>query len=662
MYANRFEGNATRHAAPRGIAAMPARAAQRGAVVTDLNTFIERRIPTLPPADEEHVVAMFRNRSVRFADAPRWRARGADGWRGATWRQNQLLVNELIAGLSALGVHQGERVAILSETRWEWLAADWAILGLGAVTVPLYSSLTADAIGYMLTDSGAEYAFVENQEQYEKLLHAGATSLKALIAFDPIAPAAPDDPQAAASQLRSMSFDDLRGLSGYTPEQAEELARTAAARIRPEDRASVIYTSGTTNRPKGVIHTHASLMGEVRGIGAALTTFCPGTTHLLWLPLAHVLGREEHLMAVDRGGVTLIAESIETLARDMREAQPNIIVSVPRIYEKAYAAIEAQAKGHGALQWQIFAWARAIGLEVIARREHQERLSLSLRLSQRLADQLAFRKVRAAFGGHLEFSITGGAPIAPELLRFFHAAGVLLLEGWGLTETMGAITVNRPKAYRLGSVGQPLDGHEIRIAPDGEALARGPCVFAGYLNNPAEDAVAFTDDGWLRTGDLGRVDEDGYVYITGRKKELIVTANGKKIIPDLVEAQLKGIEGVSQAYVYGDRKPYLVALLTLDPAAVVAWSARHGGPTDADAAARSPAFSHHLNGAVAHINSELARFETVKQFAVLPEDFTVENGLLTPTQKLRRGPIYAHYQDTVERLYTHVAPTPSDIG
>ena len=426
--------------------------------------------------------------------------------------------------------------------------------------------------------------------------------------------------------------------------------------------ASVIYTSGTTNRPKGVIHTHASLMAQVRSTGAALTTFTPGTKHLLWLPLAHVLGREEHLIGVDRGGVTFIAGSIDTLARDIRETHPNIIVGVPRIYEKAYATIAAKAMSGGAVQRRIFHWAKGVGEATVERRQRGEPLPLFLRLQRRLADRLVFSKVREALGGALDFSITGGAPIGIDILRFFHGAGVLILEGWGLTETMGALTVNRVDRYRLGTVGPATMDHEVRIAPDGEVLVHGPCLFSGYLNLPEENAAALDSEGWLHTGDLGEVDADGFLRISGRKKELIVLANGKKVGPDPIETLLKGIPGVSEAMVYGDRKPYLVALLTLDPEGVMAWARRQGlEAASAEEVAASPRFAQHLDEGIARVNSQLARYETVKRYAVAPGDFTIENGLLTPTQKIKRGPVYARFRDLIEGVYTQGVTSPPGL-
>ncbi len=645
-----------RYAATRGAPAATRRTAPPATPATGIplvitkEAFIRRQLPALPPASEPNVVVMFRDRCARFGDAPHWRIRQPDGsWASMTWSASQAAVNEVIAGLNALGVRPGTKVGVLSKTRWEWLAADWAILGMGAVTVPLYASLTPDIIAYMINDAQVEYVFVEDAEQYAKIAskRASLPSLKALIMLDGTEAAE----EGERDGWRVISFAALRRLGGQTPEQAETLARGFAADIRPEQVASIIYTSGTTNVPKGVIHTHASIMAQVRSTGAALITFTPGTTHLLWLPLAHVLGREEHLISVDRGGVTYIAESTETLARDIRESHPNIIVGVPRIYEKAYATIMAKAMASGVQKW-IFHWARAVGSSVVERRQRGLGLPLTLRLQYQIADRLVFTRVREALGGALDFSITGGAPMSTDVLRFFHAAGVLLLEGWGLTETMGALTVNLVNHYRLGTVGPATMDHEIRIAPDGEVLVRGPCLFSGYLNLPAENAAALDSEGWLHTGDLGELDADGFLSISGRKKELIVLANGKKVVPDPIETLLKGIPGVSQAAIYGDRKPYLVALLTVDPETALAWARTQGlGAASAEEVAASPRFTQHLTDGVQRVNSQLARYETVKRFAIAPGDFTIENGLLTPTQKIKRGPLYARFHDLIEELY-----------
>ena len=333
-----------------------------------------------------------------------------------------------------------------------------------------------------------------------------------------------------------------------------------------------MYTSGTTGEPKGVMLTHANLLAQVAGVRAALPTLRPGMVDLLFLPLAHVLGREEHLLAIDRGLETVIAASLDHLAEDMREVKPQLLVSVPRVYEKAYAAILGNVESRSALERWVFYRARSVGRAAVRYRQDNRRIPFLLGWADALADRLAFRKVRDALGGRLELAVTGGAPLDLEILSFFHAAGVTLMEGWGLTETGGAVCVNRVDRYRLGTVGPLYPRHEIRVADDGELLLRGPCLFGGYYRMPAETAAALDDDGWFHTGDLGMVDSDGFVRILDRKKDLIATSGGKKIAPQRVETLLKSIPVVSEAAVFGDRKPYLVALLTLDMKAVEKWA------------------------------------------------------------------------------------------
>ena len=606
-----------------------------------------RQSTRLPPAREENLATMFRNRSALFGDALRWKANVRGRWWHMSWAENKALVNRLIAGLTALGVKPGDRIGILSETRWEWLAVDWAILGMGAVSVTIYPNLTVDTIAFMLIDSDTKVLFAQNRGQYDKIktIRASLPGLEKIILFE--------DAEEFVDDPAVMSLSHLCHLSSATAQQADDLAERYAAAIRPEMMASIIYTSGTTGRPKGVIHTQASMMAQVRSTGEAVTTFRPGMSHLLWLPLAHVLGRSEHLLALDRGGVTVFAESPNTLARDIAAMQPNVIIGVPRIYEKAYAAVRAQVASSNPLRQRIFRWATRIGLQTLEKSEKGEPISPRLRAAHAIADRLVFHKVRAGLGGHLEFSVTGAAPIEREVLNFFHAAGVLILEGWGLTETMAAIAVNRPEKCRLGSVGPATPRHEIRIASDGEILLRGPCLFTGYLNNPAENKVAFTEDGWFRTGDIGYLDADGFLYITGRKKELIATAAGKKVVPDHIEALLKTITCVSQAAVFGDRKPYLVALLTLDEGELRDWASANGIPwSSAEQIAAMERFRTYLDVAITRINTRLARHETVKKYAVVPGGFTIENDLLTPTLKVRRHAVEKRYGDVIENLYT----------
>jgi long-chain acyl-CoA synthetase len=387
-----------------------------------------------------------------------------------------------------------------------------------------------------------------------------------------------------------------------------------------------------------------------------LTTVRPGMRDVLFLPLSHVLGRLEHLYTLDRGAETVVEPDLDRLAATIRAERPDILLSVPRIYEKAYAAILARVESGSSLRRAIFYRAVRIGRRASDLREQQGALPWHLRLPLAAADRLVFRQVREALGGRLQFAVTGGAPLDLEILRFFFAAGIYLLEGWGLTETGGAFTVNTLEHYRLGTTGRPFPGHEVRIAADGEILIHGPCVFPCYHNNPAATAEAIDAEGWFHTGDIGTLDEDGYLRIVDRKKDLIVTAGGKKIAPQRVEALLKTIPLVSEACVYGDRKPYLVALLTLDRAALRAW-AEKSGMRYANLAEvyTSPRLRTLLDAGVARVNAQLASFETVKHYDVLAEDFTVENGLLTPSLKIRRRYISERYRDPFEALYRHTA-------
>jgi long-chain acyl-CoA synthetase len=593
-----------------------------------------------------NLAQLFRRRTTQFGDALRWREQRDGVWLQATFREHQRLVNDLISGLDALGARPGDAIGILSGTRWEWMAADWAIIGLGAVTTTLYASSVPATIAFMLNDSGARYVFVENRAQYDKLeqVREQIPNVRALILFDDAAQVVGDN--------RAISFAALQRVSGRSPAEAEAFAAARAAAVRPDDRVSIVYTSGTTGRPKGVIHTHRMLLAQLSGVTAMLDTVHPGMRDVLFLPLSHVLGRLEHLFGIDQGAETVVAPSLDHLAEDIRAAQPDLLLSVPRVYEKAYAAILAQVASSSPLRQRIFHWAVRVGRAASQRRQDHRPIPLRLRLPLALASRLVFHRVREAMGSRLQFAITGGAPLDREILEFFHSANVLLLEGWGLTETSGAYTVNTIGRYRLGSVGRALPGHELCLAADGEILVRGPCVFPGYLNNPEATAEALDAAGWFHTGDIGTLDPDGFLWIVDRKKDLIVTAGGKKIAPQYVEGLIKTIPVVSEACVYGDRKPYLVALITLDAVAVSAWADEHGVLYGAIAdVSVSPQFRAFLDEQVAKINTSLASYESVKSYDVVADEFTVENDLLTPTLKIRRQLIHDRYRDCFEALY-----------
>jgi long-chain acyl-CoA synthetase len=595
---------------------------------------------------ENNIVQMFRNRSTTYGTRIRWREQRGGVWQKATWKENQAIVNSLIAGLDALGARRGDVIGILSNTRWEWMAADWAILGLGAATVTVYPSNTPATSGYILGNSHARFVFAENLAQFEKLANVREQlpGLEKIILFE--------GAETLMGNPWVISLDALRALSSRSAAEADAFAAERADAISPGDLATLVYTSGTTGQPKGVELLHSTLTAQLDGVRSMTETIRPGMVDVLFLPLAHVFGREEHLSGHDRGLETVVVSSFDDLAPTLRESHPDLLFSVPRVYEKAYAAIQARAAAGSHMQRRIFNWAVRTGRDVVRRRGAGKSVPLGLRARYRLADRLVFRKVRAALGGNVKFSITSAAPLDLSILEFFNAAGVLLLEGWGMTETSGGFTLNTVTDYRFGSIGRLFPGHQLRIADDGEILVKGPCVTLGYHENPTATAEAIDSEGWLHTGDVGEIDADGYVYIRDRKKDLIITASGKNIAPQSVENTLKTTPCVSQVAVYGDGKPYLVALITLDPAAVKAWAKEQGIASDeVSEVYRDPRFRAYLDAGIARANKQLASYETVKYYEVLPEDFTVENDLLTPTLKIRRRQIYTRYHDLYESLY-----------
>ncbi|HET8908017.1 MAG TPA: AMP-binding protein, partial [Ktedonobacterales bacterium] len=449
---------------------------------------------------ENNIVQMFRNRSKTYGKRIRWREQRNGAWQKATWEENEAIVNSLISGLDALGVRRGDVIAILSNTRWEWMAADWAILGLGAATVTVYPSNTPATSAYILGNSHARYVFAENAAQFEKLasVREQLPGVEKIILFE--------GAETLADNPWMLSLDVLRALSSRSAAEADAFAAERAAALSPDDLATLVYTSGTTGQPKGVELLHSTLTAQLNGVRAMMETIKPGMVDVLFLPLAHVFGREEHLSGHDRGLETVVVSSFDDLAPALRENHPDLLFSVPRVYEKAYAAIQARAAAGSHTQRRIFNWAVRTGRDVVQRRGKGKSVPLGLRMRYRLADRLVFRKVRAALGGNVKFSITSAAPLDLSILEFFNAAGVLLLEGWGMTETSGGFTLNTVKDYRFGSIGRPFPGHQLRIAGDGEILVKGPCVTRSYHENPEATAEAIDGEGWLHTGDVGEID------------------------------------------------------------------------------------------------------------------------------------------------------------
>ncbi len=589
---------------------------------------------------------LFWDRVERSADRPAHSYKQGSGWTTIAWREVGQVVREVALGLIALGRGKGERVALLSASRAEWVQADFAIFSAGCVTVPIYPSYPPDLIAYVVNDSEAKTLIVEDPAQLAKALEArdrmpGLEQIVVITGYE-----APQPPKIV------MTWETLRRL-GRDSEAAHKstLAERVAA-TQAEDIATIVYTSGTTGPPKGVVQTHANHIAALQASMEATPTQ-EGWVHLLFLPLAHSFARLEAFLGVAHGLTTAFAENLDKVGDNLKEARPHFICSVPRVFEKVYAKILSGVAAGSPVKQKIFHWALGVGRDVSRHQQRGQPIPAGLAWKRKLAHKLVFAKLHAALGGRLEFAVSGGAPLARDIAEFFHAAGILLLEGYGLTETCPALTFNRLTRYKFGSVGQALPGVELRIAADGEILARGPNIATrGYFKQPEATKEVFAADGWFHTGDIGRLDEDGFLFITDRKKDLIVTAGGMNIAPQNVENLLKADPFISQVMVYGDRRPYPVALITVNPDELQKFARDQGLlVTDPAALVRHPKVVERVGRTVEEKNSQLQSYAQIKKFTVLPTDFTLDGGELTPTLKVKRKVVAQKYLAVIEELY-----------
>ncbi len=594
---------------------------------------------------DESLGQMFLSRIEESADLPAQMVKRGGEWRTLTWAEVGGIVRELALGLLALGRKSGDAVALLSQSRAEWVQADFAILSTGAVTVPIYPSYPPEQIAYIVNDSEARTLIVEDSGQLAKALEVRGK-------MDRLEQIVVMQGGHEGKEPFVLTWDDLRLRGRAQAHRLQSVLYDRVATTRPEDTATIVYTSGTTGPPKGVVQTHGNHIAALKA-SARTTPVKPGDIHLLFLPLAHSFSRLDSFNGVHRGLTTAFAERMDKVADNLREVRPHFICGVPRIFEKVYAKILADVKASSALKRKIFFWGLAVGREVSRREETRQAISAWLKLKRWLAHALVFSKLQHALGGRLRFAVSGGGPLSQDIAEFFYASGLPILEGYGLTETCPILTFNRLDRFKFGSVGQALPGVELRIAPDGEILARGPNIATrGYLKKPEATAEAFEPDGWFHTGDIGRIDEEGFLFITDRKKDLIVTAGGMKIPPQNIENLLKGEPFISQVVVYGDRRPYPVALFTLNAEELDNFAREEGIPL-----AGYSELTKHLK-VVARVgriieekNAKLASYAKIKRFAVLPVDFTPEGGELTATLKLKRKVVVEKYKDVLESLY-----------
>jgi long-chain acyl-CoA synthetase len=594
---------------------------------------------------EQSLARMFWNRVEKSAGSPAQKFKQQGTWKTLTWREVGSAVRELAAGLAALGRRPGDAVGLLSTSRAEWVQADFAIFSAGCVTIPIYPTYPPDLIEYIVNDAGVKTLIVEDPTQLAKVLEVD----KAMPGLEQIV--IMQGYEGREPSPRTFTWEALRRLGR---EKADSLKAELANRvdgIKRDDVATIVYTSGTTGPPKGVVQTHGNHLSALES-AAQTTSIAEGDVHLLFLPLAHSFARLESFIGVHRGLCTAFAESIDKLRENLPETQPHFICSVPRVFEKVYAGAMARAEGGSPVKRKIFNWAVAIGKEVSRLKQANRPVPTALALQYKLAEKLVFSKMQAALGGRLRFAVSGGAPLSREIAEFFHAAGILILEGYGLTETCPVLTNNREDAYKFGSVGKPLPGVDVKIAADGEILGRGGNIAKGYFKKTEATREVFLEDGWFATGDIGRFDEDGFLFITDRKKDLIVTAGGMNIAPQNIENLLKGDPFISQVMVHGDRRPYPVALITLNPEELAKFAREQGIMAgDPSVLAKHPKVVERVQRTVDHKNSELQSYAKIKKFVILPEDFTVENGALTPTLKVKRKVISERHRPVLDALY-----------
>ncbi|MEU6623793.1 long-chain fatty acid--CoA ligase [Streptomyces litmocidini] len=581
-------------------------------------------------------------------------APGAEEWRSLTWAQAAERVTAIAAGLLALGLRAEERVAISSSTRVEWIFADLGVMCAGGAATAVYPSTDADETAYILADSGSRAVFVEDAAQLAKVVSQmdRLPGLGHAILFDP----EEDLPRVEGLDVLSLAELEERGRTHLR--KHPDAIDAAVGAIEREQLATLIYTSGTTGRPKGVrlVHDCWSYQGAAQEASGLLR---PDDVQFLWLPLSHVFGKALISGQVQTGHVIAIDGRVDRIVTNLPVVRPTVMASAPRVFEKVYNGIAAKARADGGATYRIFRWAAKVARDHARTAQESlvatgtRKVPLWLGVQHVLADKLVYGRIRAAFGGELRGSASGSAALAPDIGYFFAGAGVPVLEGYGLTETSAACTVNPVDDHRVGTVGRPLPGTEVRIAEDGEILLRGPGIMRGYHNLPEKTAEVLESDGWFRTGDIGEIDEEGFVRITDRKKDLFKTSGGKYVAPTEIEGRFKAVcPFVSNILVIGNGRNYCTALIALDESAIMPWAAANGlgGRTYAEVVS-SPETHALIDGFVRRVNGDLQRWQTIKKFSVLPRDLDVEHGELTPSLKVKRPVVEREYAGLVEAMY-----------
>ena len=592
------------------------------------------------------IAQLLASRVQETPDREAYRYPVGEEWRSMTWRQAGERVKAIAAGLLSLGLHREERVGILANTRIDWLLCDLGILAAGGATTTVYPSSTPEDCAYILADSETRYCFIEDASQLKKLAarKAEMPKLAKLILID----GAPD----AKDKEWVMTLAELEAAGAALLAKDPKAVDDVVAGIKAEHLATLIYTSGTTGKPKGVRLLHECW---------AYTADAMESTHLmgaddvqyLWLPMSHSFGKVLMGGWIITGSVTAVDGRIPKIVENLATVKPTVMAAVPRIFEKVYNKILEGAKV-GGLKQKIFEWAIATGKEGSRIRQQGKEPGGMLAFKLKLADKLVFSKIKGRFGGRVRYFISGSAPLSRDIAEFFHACGILILEGYGLTESSAASFVNRPSKYAFGSVGLPMPGTDLKLASeDSEILMKSPGIMQGYHNLPDQTAEALTPDGWLRTGDIGEVDEHGFLRITDRKKDLIKTSGGKYIAPQHIEGKLKSTcPYISQVIVHGDKRNFVTALITLDEESTMKWATANGmnGKSYAEIV-QLPEVKAMISPYFDEVNKQLAKYETVKQFAILPKDLTIDEGELTPSLKVKRKVVEKKYSTLLDKMY-----------
>jgi len=594
--------------------------------------------------DEKTLVEVFRDRAARYSDRAALRAKRAGKWIDITWKEIESLVDDLALGFIALGIKAKETIGIICVNRPEWVYLDFAAMGAGSYLVPVYPTLLPPDVAYILDHCDARFVVVENEGQLKKVLQMRQSlpKLEKAIIID----------GEAKSDPFVMTMNQLAELGrSKRPDGLLEVKRRESA-ITSDDTATIIYTSGTTGLPKGAVLSHSNILFSIQATDKVISAG-EGDATLSYLPLAHAFERVGgHFMGIYAGIVTCYAESFDKLGENIQETRPTILLCVPRVLEKVYARITAALESSSPLKKALAHWSMKIGIDALPYRMKDKPFPPFLGLKYKLAKKLVYDKIARVFGGRLKFLVSAGAPLSKGIADFFGSLGFTIIEGYGMTETSAPATLNLPNKFKFGTVGMPLPGVEVKIADDGEVLIRAGNVFKGYFKNPEATKEALID-GWMHTGDIGYFDEEGFLVISDRKKDLIITAGGKNIAPQKTENMLKAEPYIAQVVVIGDRRPYLVALIVVDEdKARELLTQKNIQVKDYNELICQPPVVETIQKVIDGVNSKLARFEQIKYFKILDHEMTVESGELTPTMKVKRNVVEKRYKDLIDSMYS----------